>query len=184
MAVKGSKSRPVLTISRPENEQTYLDHQIRTLRRLHPGAMDTHWDRTPGDGFYDTVTACIKSPLLWPAYELLYPRDRRTITVEALELVGFAGLVALWCDKGTRFKRKAEIEITTPLSRGNALMSWAAGLGHPCRTKYRSGRRSLLTWDEQGAKDLMKALRPGVHPAKRPTLWPGKAGEQKLYACR
>ena len=70
------------------------------LRRLHPQPIDfkVHWSRLSADSVYDDLVAEFTCPELWGAYDLLYPRDRRRITSEALAAAGLPGLAAAWLD--------------------------------------------------------------------------------------
>lgn len=100
LARRGQRRRLWLTLQRSEPERTYLDHQLRRLRRLHDGPLEAHWDRLPGEGFYDTERVRLRSEALEPAYECLYPRDRWTLSAEVLQLCGWRGIAALWADGG------------------------------------------------------------------------------------
>ena len=53
ISLKGRRQRPWFEISRSELERTYLNHQLRTLRKLHDGPVDSLWDRQATNGFYD-----------------------------------------------------------------------------------------------------------------------------------
>lgn len=100
MALRGRKRRLWLELSRIETERQYLRHQSIALRAVHKGKMEVLWDVVDRDKFYNNVRFRMHSELLWPAYELLYPRDKKTITSEILQITGFDGLVALFSDTG------------------------------------------------------------------------------------
>lgn len=70
------------------------------LRKLHDDPLQVHWDQVPGDGYYDLERVRLFGDGLYQAYELLYPRDRWTLSSEVLRICGARGLAALWIDAG------------------------------------------------------------------------------------
>ena len=100
MSLRGSKRQPWLEIKRVETEHTYLSYQLFSLRREHDGPFDDLRDLVVSEGYYDTERIRFKGSGLWAAYEMLYPRDRKTISKAVLDLTGLQGLCALWMDCG------------------------------------------------------------------------------------
>jgi hypothetical protein len=98
--LRGSKSRPYLELRRLETELSYLEHQVRHLRRVHDGPLQVHRDALPGTGFYDVHRAQLTSPALHRAYELLYPRDEKCLSAQVLAIAGWGGFTSLWLDFG------------------------------------------------------------------------------------
>lgn len=137
----------------------------------------------PGKGFYDFIQLRARTEMLWPAYELLYPRDKLQITAQALRLSGMDGLLALWCDTGERKDAKAEITIRHCIATPAEIKEWCTGLGVP-PTMIRSPRDQtfLVRWYGEPARLMMRRFRPLVHVSKRPSLWPGKQDNESLYA--
>lgn len=182
LSLRGAQSRPWLEIKRPESDHCYLRHQARTLRQLHHGDLDLRWDRRPGRSFYDVIVLRVQSDQLWPAYELLYARDRRRISADALDQAGLTGLAALWCDTGVRSPGKAEVQIQDCAADDDALAAWGAALGFPLTIRRSDTDLVTLRWHGEVARLLMKELRPIIHPVRRPTTWPPKETNEELYA--
>ena len=110
IGLKGIKKRPWLEISRSEIDKTYLDHQLRTLRKLHVSKVEVFWDRISTDTYYDRERFRLQSDYLWRAYELLYPQDEKYISDDVLKIAGIHGLTALWTDQGKVIGRKGSIK--------------------------------------------------------------------------
>lgn len=106
MSLRGSSKKPWLEIQRSELEETYLRHQMRMLNGALGGGLDVIWDQVEKDDFYHDIRAQIQCDALWPAYELMYPRDEKAVTKEILEITGMRGIGALWCDGGRPKGRK------------------------------------------------------------------------------
>ena len=100
ISLRGSKRRPWLEIKRVETEHTYLSYQLFSLRREHDGPFDDIRDVVPGESYYDSERIRFQGSGLDVAYGLLYPRDRKTISKQVLDLAGLQGLCALWMDCG------------------------------------------------------------------------------------
>ena len=100
MSLRGSKRRPWLEIVRPETERTYLSYQLFALRRFHDGPTDDVRDTIGGDSFYDDERIRFQGTGLEAAYSLLYPRDRKQITSQVMDITDIQGLTALWIDGG------------------------------------------------------------------------------------
>ena len=73
VALKGARKRPWLEIVRPETQRTYLDHQLRSLRKLHDGPIDAVWDVIPTNGFYDKERLRLHGEGMWRVHELRCP---------------------------------------------------------------------------------------------------------------
>lgn len=100
LSLRGSRCRPWLEIRRRETETAYLDHQLRSLRRLCGPGSESRVDLLPGDRIYGTVRGRFHHPDLLQAYRLLYPQDTFQLTGQVLQMVGLEGLAALWLDGG------------------------------------------------------------------------------------
>ena len=98
---RGNKRRLWLEVVRPETERTYLSYQLFTLRRSHDGPFEDQRAALEGESFYDDEQILFHGEGLHAAYDLLYPRDRKHITKEVLDITGLMGLTALWIDYGT-----------------------------------------------------------------------------------
>jgi hypothetical protein len=172
IALKGKACRPWLELSRIETERSYLEHQLRALRRLHPGPLEAHWDRLPGKSFYDIERLRIHSDLLWRPYELLYPRDQRTITPQLLAMSGFGGLVGLWGDRGRAYPRSAELALRAPGLKTQDLEEWCQSLGHPALVRRGSASGLVMRWGEKAWPPLARALRAALPECARASLRP------------
>lgn len=141
------------------------------------------WDRIPGRSLYDVIVLRVQSDRLWPAYDMLYPRDQRSIRPQALELTGLQGLAALWCDNGFRLRHKAEVSIRDWGGSDASLAEWLDRFGYPALVASPNLRRTVVRWHDETMHSLMRDLRPLIHPSKKPTLWPPKKVDLRLYAC-
>ena len=54
-----------------------------------------------GESYYDDEKILFTGEGLHAAYSLLYPRDKKVITKEVLDITGLMGLTALWIDCGS-----------------------------------------------------------------------------------
>jgi len=93
---KGVKQRPWLEIQRLETESTYLEHQVRALRRATRQSIRVEEDLLPGKGYYDVLRVRIQAPALERAAEILADG----ISDEALQVAGAKGIASLWIDNG------------------------------------------------------------------------------------
>lgn len=173
----GSQRRPWLTIKRPESEKTYLEHQLRTLRSVHSGAMRSVLDRRSGDGFYDVLRLRAGSEQFERAYALLYPRDVRCWTLEIAALSGELGLANLWLDHGRWLS--SSTALIKPPWRTEELMAWIErlnGHGIRCAPKIssRTGEIEAIGLGVCGTEALIKRIRPHVHRSMRERLWAHK----------
>lgn len=155
---------------------------MRTLRRLHPGPLRVERDWLPGPGVYDIERLRIQSDLLWPAYELLYHRDRRRLERKALEAAGIQGLAALWVDAGQRLPRVGKLTVSSPYVSIQDLEEWTAGLGYPGLVKETGNIRRVITWQRAQMQALATALRPLVHSSCRHLLKPVKENRKPRLA--
>ncbi|MEB3320494.1 MAG: hypothetical protein VKI63_06100 [Cyanobium sp.] len=181
--MNGASGRLWLSLKRPEYEHPYLRHQAKALRNAHPDRLLQSWDRIPGSTFYDHVQLRVRSDLLWPAYEILYPRDKLQISARALRMAGMDGFVALWCDNGTRRSARADVVLKHTIVTPEEATEWCQSLGlAPTAVKRPRERQLLLQWHGAAAQGLMKTLRPLVHRSMRRTLWPPSESDPSLYA--
>lgn len=143
-----------------------MNHQLRMLHKVHDGKLEAVSDIVQGNGFYDDRRIRVHSPDLYRAYELLYFRDERRLTPDVLQIVGFQGLAALWCDTGVTTKTKAVLRSWTDIPQTQYLADWAADLGF-LPAKVRKGR---LEFQGIYADDLIHDLRQVIPRCKMPTL--------------
>lgn len=184
LELRGRRSRLWLMLRRSELERTYLDHQVRTLRRLHPhpNTLKVHWNRLESDAVYDDLTAEFTCPELWGAYSLLYPRDQRRITMAALETAGLSGLAAAWLDEGVRAPESARLRLHGPAPSHAELLGWLEGLGTPGRIAAGSRRQAVFAWDQWETDTLVHRIRPLVHRSMAYRLRPQAPGSRTFYA--
>ena len=169
IALKGSRKRPWLELKRPETERAYLGSQVYQLRKLHPGELEIFWDRVPTEGFYDLDRARIQSDELWRAYELLYPRDKFTLSPTVLELTGLQGACALWLDHGSWYGRAGEITGGYSPHEKKLIGEWLTSLGFESANK-RVDSRCRLYISPDSMRKFIPAIRPLVHASMRSKL--------------
>lgn len=170
ITLRGVRKRPWLELKRSETERHYLLHQTRTLKQLHGGPIDIVSDRIPTDGFYDIERIRLHGDNLWRAYELLYPRDQRTLSRHVLDLTGLHGLASLWLDYGTFAGRKAHIKGRFSSDEAMLIADWIKDLGFAARVTNAYDRR-MVSIQPESQQAAMRAIRPVVHPSMRKKLW-------------
>jgi hypothetical protein len=183
LSLRGARKRLWLELRRPETEKTYLDHQVRNLRRLHPHqTLKALWDLLPGDSIYDTVRVRIQSEELWPAYQLLYPRDRYRLSKDALLAAGLPGLAAAWMDAGHRQYNTAALRLKGPVDNLSPIHDWCDAC-HVPRPRGRCYPKFIdLTWDGRDCWNMIQTIKPLVHPTMRFSLRRPERGTQTFYA--
>lgn len=169
---RGSQGRVWIRLRRPETESTYLEHQSRVLRKLHPtGKIKIHWLRHDTDGFYDDVSFEFQDNELWPAYDLLHYRDKPFLSEIALKRLGVKIIAGCWCDTGVRTGSQARITLTASQTQVDAIQRWTQSIRLPARVRPGPGKYSLiLTWQDDTAAAMIRTIRPLVHPSLRSTL--------------
>lgn len=163
---KGVRKRPWLELRRLETEATYLEHQVRALRRVLPQPPRVDVDLVAGKGYYDISRARIQSPWLERALELL----EGGISEEALLVAGPRGLASLWLDLGAWRGEQGEIRLASA-SEAEALRGALHRLGVAGESVHRSPDRTRLP--AEAMRRLGGILRPYVHRSMRHALWPG-----------
>lgn len=164
---KGVRRRPWLEIRRLEIEASYLEHQVRALRRVAFQPIQVERDMLPGKGYYDIVRARIQAPALERAIELLEPG----INTEALQAAGGArGIACLWLDCGF-WRRGAGVIPCSGEQEAEALRRGALDLDLSCSVSL--GRRPAIEIDAQSMLVLARLARPFVHRCMRHALRPG-----------
>lgn len=178
LSLRGSRGRPWLELRQLELKRTYLEHQLRRLRRLHDGPLEAHIDVLPGEGFYDIHRVRLTTPALHRAYELLHPRDERRLSAEVLAITGWMGMAALWIDQG-RWPSRTRPTITGrfSLEEYGVLDAWLEAQGIARVQPRRQDRRNSLVIAPDAIERFMAALRPHVHRSQRWCLRPGRPGE-------
>lgn len=168
--MRGPKKRPWLELRRPETELTYLRHQVHTLRTLERkrGSLDIVYDSVEKDDFYCDVRVRIQSDDLWPAYELLYPRDEKKVTREVIDIAGMHGIKSLWADKRrfTGLKMILPLTNTAPVEFRDFLKEQGFLPLMNC-TPTTGG---YVYFDRYGGVQFAKEIRTTVHPTLRPPL--------------
>lgn len=179
LALKGAGTtrRPWLEIRRCESERTYLDHQLRRLRKLHQGQLRAVLDPCPSSGFYGMLRLRAGSEQFHRAYELLYPGDLRRWSPRLIQLAGTAGVAQLWLDHG-KWESLSTGKIKPPWSTGE-ILEWCAAL---CDRKIRcapvietrTGKIRAIRLGVSGMEELIQQIRPMVHRSMRDRLWARK----------
>ena len=172
ITLKGKNQRPWLEIVRSEVDRTYLTHQLRTLKHTHDGAVDYLADRVPTDGFYDLERIRFQGDLLWRVYELLYPKDRKRITREVLNIAGLKGAAALWIDQGRISGKRGSIRGRYSENDYLALESWFNDLSIPAKIHRNNVSIIQLSFKKDSLEELFKLLKPMMHYTMKKTLRP------------
>lgn len=136
------------------------------LHKAHDGRLDAICDVVQADGFYDDRRIRVHSPDLDRVYELLYPRDERTLTPEVLAITGRLGLAALWCDTGTASKTRVVLRSWANSAETEHLYDWVMHFGYRPDT-VRAGR---LEFCGIHADAIIHDLRPLLPRCKRHSL--------------
>lgn len=156
---------------------------MRSLRRLNSGEpLEVHWSRVATDAVYDDLQAEFTCGDLWPAYRLLYPRDKRQVTGEALAAAGLPGLAAAFLDGGVRAPKSAKLRFYGPMPEPSFMSHWLEELAVPGRVRWFPGGSIALQWDEAQAKALVRSVRPLVHRSMAHHLAAARPGVRTFYA--
>lgn len=170
IGLKGQRCRPWLEIVRSETEKVYQNHQLKQLRLSHPGQLEYVWDVVPTDGFYDKHRLRVQSDELYRAYELLYPRDKKVVTTQILDICGLYGLTALWSDRARMVGRKAKISTRFSSAENELLADWCTANGFPCKLIGRGHTHSGIQFSRDVTADLITSIRPYIHKTMRKTF--------------
>ena len=163
ISLKGRRRRPWLEVKRLEIDRTYLAHQLKQLRQYHDGPVDYVWDRVATDGFYDMERFRFQGELLWRAYELLYPRDKRMISREVLNTTGLKGAAALWIDQGRITGKRGSIRGNYSEREYEALESWFNDLSIPAKIHRNNISIVQLSFKKEALNDLLSLIKPLIH---------------------
>jgi hypothetical protein len=163
-------------LRRLETERTYLEHQLRLLRKLHDGPLRASCDVLAGEGFYDVHRVQLTSPALHRAYELLYPRDARRLSPEVLAITGWPGLAALWLDQARwHSPRRASLRGRYDGQDYRAVRDWLAAAQIPTQPLLRRDGWQGLELRPPALTALLHAIAPHVHRSQRFRLrYPGR----------
>jgi len=184
LTLKGRAKTPVFEITRSEVDRNYLGHQLWTLHHLHDGPIKGVRDRLESDGYYDNERIRLRGGDLWRAYELLCPRDKRTISREVLDIAGLDGIVALWIDQGRLSKCKypggrekrlwmrGQIKGRYTEQEYMNLESWFNDFGIPARTHHNQLGPIELSLGKEAVEILLPKIRASVHPSMIKKLKP------------
>lgn len=163
MSIRGSKKkRPWLDITREETEGRYLSYQLFTLRRSSKGPYDDHRSVLAGRGFYDSERIRFTAEGLDAAYAMLYPRDKRVITKQILDITGSMGLAALWLDQG-RINSSKRGSIHGNYTREELDLIRDAFKDHGISSGFSPFLKGTILFNAQSMKDLKTFLAPYTH---------------------
>lgn len=170
MSLRGSRKRPWLELRRNELDLDFLRHQARTLQRLHPGTLQTVWDEIPHPDGYSDFRVRMQGDGLWPAYELMYPRDKKVVTGEILHTCGEIGFITLLLDRG-HFKGD---RITLPCRdiKADLLLNFAHSLGYPFRNNEYITDSKFIRIRGYDALAFVRSIKKLVHPSMRKVIKP------------
>lgn len=171
MSLKGTKRRPWLEIKRLETERAYLSYQLFSLRRSHDGPFQDTRDVVPGQSFYDDERIRFQGEGLYAAYDLLYPRDRKIITKEVMDLTDLLGLTAIWMDCGRiSLARKGLIRGRFSQDEYLLIAESLAKRDVHSRVKKRSKLLVGLELDYEQMTKFARLIRPHAHYSMKAKL--------------
>lgn len=170
VALKGARKRPWLEIVRPETERSYLDHQLRSLRKLHDGPIDAVWDTIATDGFYDKERVRLHGDGMWRVHELRCPHDQPLITREALDVCGVQGLAALWVDTGRFMGRRGRINGRFKREEYVTLAEWITDLGFKASPHGDGNGYFEIILGRESLAAMINEIRPYVHVSMKNKL--------------
>lgn len=175
IALKGRRQRPWLEIIRSETERPYLSHQLKQLRDSHLGKLEFVIDVLPCDGFYDDVRLRVRSDELYRAYELMYPRDKKIVTPQILDITGIGGLSALWSDRGRIIGRIGKVHSRFSPEGNVALANWCNANDFECKLMARKEKSFGIQFTRESTKAFIAAVRPHTHKIMRKRFKPTPA---------
>mgnify|MGYP003108522280 FL=1 len=170
VALRGTKKRPWLEIVRPETQRTYLDHQLRSLRKLHDGPIDAVWDVIPTNGFYDKERLRLHGEGMWRVHELRCPHDEALITREVLDICGIQGAAALWIDQGRFVGKYGKISGRFKSEQLVTIAEWLTDMGFQSSCHGNGDRYFEVCIKQCAIKDFIDAIRPYVHVSMKNKL--------------
>ena len=170
VALKGARKRPWLEIVRPETQRTYLDHQLRSLRKLHDGPIDAVWDIIPTNGFYDKERLRLHGEGMWRVHELRGPHDEPLITREALDVCGIQGVAALWVDQGRFVGKYGKISGRFKANELVTIAEWLTDMGFDSSCHGNGDRFFEVCIKHYAIKDLINEIRPHIHVSMKNKL--------------
>lgn len=169
LAIRGTKRRTWIEIRRDERERPYLSFQLFSLRRAAQGPSDDVRDTLTTGGFYDTERIRFTAEGMEAAYQLLYPRDKRVITSKVLDIVGIAGLAAIWLDQGKiNANKRGVLRGKYSVEEMILLKDAFKQAGAPCGYAPIAG--GSLVFNPKQAQALKALLTPYVHLSMRAKL--------------
>lgn len=170
VALKGARKRPWLEIVRPETQRTYLDHQLRSLRKLHDGPIDAVWDVIPTNGFYDKERLRLHGEGMWRVHELRCPHDEPLITREALDVCGIQGVAALWVDQGRFVGKYGKISGRFKSNELVTIAEWLTDMGFDSSCHGNGERFFEVCIKRSAIKNLINEIRPHIHVSMKNKL--------------
>jgi len=171
VSLKGKNKRPWLEISRSEVDKKYLNHQLRTLRKLHVTPLEVFWDRLATDTYYDKERLRLHSDHLWRVYEILYPQDTSHLSNQALQLSGIHGLTSLWIDQGRIIGRKGLIKGRYSDQEYENLSRWLQDYWN-IKSYLRRNQSAIfqLSLNREALETLIDTITPAVHHVMKKKL--------------
>lgn len=160
-------------MQRIELEQTYLRHQLSELRRSYPGKLEADLQPVETDHFYDDWKLMVHCPELERVYELLYPRDAKTISEEVVDIVGLAGLVSLWCDRGRSNGKRVSFGLPRGVSATDIVPRWLARAGYGAARNMKTKNHGSIRLDEEHSQKFARDIYPLTHVTMRKGLLRG-----------
>lgn len=171
LALKGAKKRPWLEIRLCERDRTYLRYIGRRLRSAHDGPLDLVYDIVPGESFYDVHRLRFHSPELYRVYELLYPRDCRHLSAEAMEIGARHLVAALWTQGGCERSKGLHIEHRRLKDDRDVVCRWLEAQGIPIDNREVEGPASTISFPIEETSKVKNWLRPYLPPHRTPSLY-------------
>ena len=169
MSLRGTRRRPWLELRRDERERGYLSYQLFSLRRAAKGPSDDVRDTLPGKSFYDTERIRFTAAGLDVAYSMLYQRDKKLITPQALAIAGLEGLTALWVDQGRiNEKRRGVLRGRWSVDEFRAIEE--AFDNHGFQSRYSPFSNGQLLFEFEVVKEMRRKLSPYLHKSMQTKL--------------
>lgn len=143
----------------------------RRLRSAHAGPLETVFDVLPGEMFYDVHRLRVHSPELYRVYELLYPRDCRQLTTEAMGVGGRHLFAALWIQGGLEGNFGLRIEHRRLKEDRSVICDWLSEQGVPISESADRQSMSTLAFPIESTQKVKGWLRPYLPPHRTQSLY-------------
>ncbi len=121
-------------------------------------------DTLSTDDFYDDERIRFQGSGLDAAYGLLYPRDKKVITDQIMDLVDVPGLAALWIDNGSiTIKRTGQIKGRYSREEYDAIAKALRRHGIDCSLRWGGPYPFALDLSPFAMENLARLIRPYAH---------------------